>query len=255
MAEAIRLDIDDGVATITIDRPEHRNGMNTEMVVEMYDTVHLLARRTDVRIVVLTGAGDRFFCPGADLDASRRDPDAPTPEMPDLRYMEAAVVLHEMPAVTIAAINGSCAGAGLGWAAGCDLRVASTSANFATAFLDVGVAGDMGLPWSLSRIVGGAKARELFFLRGKFSAAEALEMGLVSAILEPVEFRAGVAEVVARLRNASPEALKAMKANFVASERMTFSDFVAIESERHVALVTGPSFQAGVARFLAQREQ
>jgi 2-(1,2-epoxy-1,2-dihydrophenyl)acetyl-CoA isomerase len=254
MRDTVQLDVDDGVATITIDRPEHRNGMNSEMVVEMYDIVHALARRTDVRIVVLTGAGDRFFCPGADLDASRRDLDEPAPPMPDLRYMEAAVVLHEMPAVTIAAINGSCAGAGLGWAAGCDLRVASSTANFATAFLDVGVAGDMGLPWSLSRIVGGAKARELFFLRGKFSATDALEVGLVSAVFEPAEFRAGIGAIVTRLRNASPEALRSMKANFVAAERMSFGDFVALESERHVALVTGPSFQAGVARFLAHRE-
>jgi len=254
MSDTVRLDVDDGVATVTIDRPGHRNGMNAEMVIEMYDTVQALARRTDVRIVVLTGAGDRFFCPGADLDASRRDPDEPAPPMPDRRYLEVAVVLHEMPAVTIAAINGSCAGAGLGWAAGCDLRFASSTANFATAFLDVGVAGDMGLPWSLSRIIGGAKARELFFLRGKFSAAEALDMGLVSAVFDPAGFGAGVGAIVTKLRKASPDALRSMKSNFVAAERLSFGDFVALESERHAALVTGPSFQEGVARFLDRRD-
>ncbi len=254
MSDTIRLDIDDGVATITIDRPEHRNGVNLAMVTEIYDTVLALAARSDLRVVVLTGAGDRFFCPGADLDGSRRSDDSPAAQMPDLRYMQTAVVLHEMPAVTIAAINGSCAGAGLGWAAGCDLRVASSTAMFATAFLDIGVAGDMGLPWSLSRIVGPAKARELFFLQGKFSATEALEMGLVSAVHAPDEFRSEVAAVVDRLRNASPDALMALKANFVAAERLSFGDFVALESERHVALVTGPSFQAGIARFIANRE-
>lgn len=253
MSDGIRLDIDDGVATITIDRSDHRNGMTGEMVMHMYDTVHQLAR-SDVRIVVLTGSGDRFFCPGADLDASRRDADAPPPDMPDLRYMESAVVLHEMPAVTIAAINGACAGAGLGWAAGCDLRVASSNAMFATAFLDIGVAGDMGLPWSLSRIVGGAKARELFFLRGKFPAAEALDMGLVSALFEPGDFRDGVEAIVTRLRGASPDALRAMKSNFVAADRLSFGDFVALESERHVSLVTGPSFQTGIELFLTRRE-
>ena len=209
MADPVRLDVVDGVATITIDRPDHRNAMTLEMVTQMYDVVHDLARG-DARIVVLTGAGDRFFCPGADLQASRRDDGAEPAVMPDLRYMESAVVLHEMPAVTIAAINGSCAGAGLGWAAGCDLRVASSNAMFATAFLDIGVAGDMGLPWSLSRIVGAAKARELFFLGGKFSAAEALDMGLVSAVFEPATFRAGVGDIVERLRAASPAVLRAM---------------------------------------------
>ncbi len=87
-----------------------------------------------------------------------------------------------MPAVTIAAISGACAGAGFGWACACDLRVASQTARFNTAFLDVGVAGDMGGPWTLPRIVGAAKARELYFLPGKFDAAEALRIGLVSRV-------------------------------------------------------------------------
>src|SRR5580765_8151085 len=153
---AVTLAVDDGVATITLDRPEQRNGMTGEMVAETYAALHDLRARTDVRVVVLTGAGDRFFCPGADLDHSKRTADEPSP-MPDPRVMQIPVILHEMPQVTLAAINGSCAGAGFGWAAACDLRVAVAHAKFATAFLDVGVAGDMGLPWTLTRILGAAK--------------------------------------------------------------------------------------------------
>lgn len=251
--ETIRVDIDGAVSTVTIDRPEQRNGMTGEMVSEMYEALQDLASRTDVRVVVLTATGDRFFCPGADLDLSRRDGGDGPPPLPDPRWMRSSVLLHEMPQVTLAAINGSCAGAGLGWAAACDLRVASSNAMFNTAFLDVGVAGDMGLPWSLGRLVGAARARELSFLRGKFDAAAAREMGLVSEVFAPAEFREGVAAIVERLRSAAPRALQAMKANYVASERMSFADFVDLETERHFQLVTGPEFAAGADAFVRAR--
>ena len=113
----------------------------------------------------------------------------------------------------------------------------------------------MGLPWSLSRIVGGAKARELFYLRGKFDAAEALQMGLVSAVFPSAEFADGVSQVVERLRRAAPRALRTMKANFVASERLPFVDFIDLETERHLQLVTGPEFQAGVDAFIKGRSR
>lgn len=142
----------------------------------MSDNLQAVARQTDVRIVVLTVAGDRFFCPGADLDASCCDLNELAPPIPDRRDPEVADLLHEMPAETIAAINGSCAGAGLAWTA------------------------------------------------------------------------------VTKLRNASSDALRSMKSNFVGTERLWFGDFVALESERFAALVTGPSLQEGIARFLDRRE-
>lgn len=247
----IDLTIDGAVATVTIDRSEQRNGITGEMMTELYEVLADLARRTDVRVVVVTGAGDRFFCPGADLDASGSDRDDAPP--PDPRLLHVAVLLHEMPQVTLAAINGACAGAGLGWAAACDLRIASHDAVFNVAFLDVGVAGDMGLPWSLSRLLGSGRARDLFFLRNKFDALTALEWGLVSEIHPAHEFRDRVAATVERLASAAPRALLTMKANFVASERMAFADFVDLETERHLQLVSGTEFRTGVARFLTER--
>jgi 2-(1,2-epoxy-1,2-dihydrophenyl)acetyl-CoA isomerase len=235
---------DGPVATITLDRPARRNAMTTEMVEMAHDRLEELAARDDVRVVVLTGAGAEFFCPGADLE-SRPGP-ARTPDVSRLRV---PVLLHDMPQVTIAAINGACAGAGLGWACACDVRVASASARFNTAFLDVGVAGDMGLPWSLMAAVGANRARELFFLRGRFSAADALDWGLVSAMYPAESFREEVAAVVDRLRNASPTALRFMKANFLAAERMGFADYVDLESERHLRIVAGPDFAEGARAF------
>ena len=245
---SVRCAIDGPVATVTIDRPERHNGMTAAMVVAAYDVLWDLTGRPDVRIVVLTGSGDRFFCPGADLEGR------PSEErLPDSRYFRVPVMLHEMPQLTIAAINGSVAGAGLGWACACDLRVAAASARFATAFLDVGVAGDMGLPWSLSRIVGPARARELFMLGGRFGAERALQLGLVSAVHADGSFRDEVAATVQRLAGAAPSALRALKANFVAAERMGFSDYLDVETERHMRLVRGAEFREGTRAFAEHR--
>src|SRR5204862_5686701 len=123
-----------------------------------------------IRVFVLTGAG-KAFCPGSDLkhfSGGGKD------EVLTSRQFKVTTLLHEIPAVTVAAINGACAGAGLGWALACDLRVMTASAKLNTAFLDVAVAGDMAIPWSLPRLVGAARARELSFIPRKIDAEEAL---------------------------------------------------------------------------------
>jgi 2-(1,2-epoxy-1,2-dihydrophenyl)acetyl-CoA isomerase len=249
--------VDDGVATITIDRPDNRNAVRLDTVEGLGAAARALAQRPDVRIAVLTGAGDRFFCPGADLvsasgrsDGEHSGTDRSGGEVWRLR---ASVAIHEMPQITVAAINGACAGAGFGYAAACDLRVASGAARFATAFLDVTVAGDMGLPWTLSRIVGGAKARELFLLRGKFDADEALDIGFVSAVYPAESFRPAVDELIDSLKRYKPLALRTLKENFLSSERMGFADYLDLEHERHMKLVSHPDFGAAAQAFRRQR--
>jgi 2-(1,2-epoxy-1,2-dihydrophenyl)acetyl-CoA isomerase len=230
--ETIRFDREGPVATLTLHRPERMNSMTNRMVQETTAALARAAEDRSIRVLVLTGAG-RSFCPGADIgNVASGQPDvALRPE--DFR---APVLLHEMPAITIAAINGACAGAGLGWACACDLRLAAASARFNTAFLDVGVAGDMGGPWTLSRLLGPAVARELYFLPGKLDAAEALRIGLVQRVVPDDDLAAEVAVVAGRLAAAAPLALRAMKANFVAAEKMGLADFVALETERHLSL-------------------
>ncbi|MGE0878289.1 MAG: enoyl-CoA hydratase/isomerase family protein [Acidimicrobiia bacterium] len=250
--EPVRCVVEGPVATLTLDRPDRRNAMTTEMVIELHDRLQELRARDDVRVVVLTASGEEFFCPGAYLGGGRGGGEA-TRRLPEPWHLQVPVLLHDMPQVTLAAINGACAGAGLGWALGCDLRIASSAARFNTAFLAVGVAGDMGVPWSLIRLVGAAKARELFFLKGKFDAAEALRLGIVSDVHPLETFRQEVAAAVERLASAPALALRTMKANFLAAEKMDFGDFVAIESERHLRLVTGPEFAAGIAAFQAAK--
>lgn len=253
----IRYEAAGGVGTLTLNRPERLNGMTNSMLHESHECLLGVARDPSVRVLVLTGAG-RGFCPGADLEHYTGDTAAGdaagvaeiTPTDQDFRV---PVVLHEMPQVTIAAVNGACAGAGLGWAAGCDLRVAARSANFSTAFLNVGVAGDMGGPWSLTRLLGAAKARELYFLGEKFSAEEALGFGFVSRVWDDDAFRDQVDALATWLAGAAPLALAGMKANFSAAERVGYGDFIALETERHHRLIASEDCKEAFAAFVEKR--
>jgi 2-(1,2-epoxy-1,2-dihydrophenyl)acetyl-CoA isomerase len=231
--QTILLSVDGPVATLTLNRPDRMNGMTNRMVRETADALELVAADATVRVLVLTGAG-RSFCPGADLQAVASGAVADEPLGP--AQFRAPVLLHEMPAVTIALINGACAGAGLGWAAACDLRVTTRSARFNTAFLDVAVAGDMALPWSLPRLLGAGKARELCMMPGKFDAAEAHRIGFVARVFDDDQFAAQADQVVQRLAGAAPAALRTMKANFLDAERLDLASFVELESQRHLAL-------------------
>jgi 2-(1,2-epoxy-1,2-dihydrophenyl)acetyl-CoA isomerase len=235
-SELVLLDVNGAIATVTLNRPERRNSITNPMLNRLSALLKDLAKRDDIRVVVLRGAG-HDFCPGADIQITGTGDSVGTVEGAPLDF-DAPVVLHTMAAVTIAAIDGGCAGAGLGWACACDLRIATPQAVFNTAFLDVGVAGDMGGPWTLPRIVGPAKARELYFLPGKFDAETALRMGLVSRLIPRERFETEVDQLAQRLAAAAPLALKAMKANFLAAEQSGLADFVRLETRRHIELFT-----------------
>lgn len=218
-----------GVGTLRFDRPEQLNGITNRMMLELHEALSAIALDYDTRVLVLTGAG-RAFCPGADLrHYASGEPDVPLRS----EHFQLTALLHELPQVTIAAINGACAGAGLGWAAACDLRYAAESARFNSAFLGVGISGDMAGPWTLPRILGAARARELFFLPGKFDAAEAERIGLVSRVFADDVFAKEIAAIAARIAASAPLALRAMKQNFLAAENLSLRDYIALETERH----------------------
>ena len=227
------------LATLTMNRPGRMNGMTSLMVHEAREALARAADDPGIRVLVLTGAGNAF-CPGADLNVVASGEERGVEESGDdgsgPRDYHVSTLLHEMHAVTIAAVNGACAGAAFGWACACDFRYAAESARFNVAFLDVGVAGDMGGPWTLPRIVGAARARELYFMPGKFDAAEALRIGLVSRVFPDSTFRAEVGAVVERLVEAAPIALRTMKANFVEAERMDLRSYIDLETARHIPM-------------------
>jgi 2-(1,2-epoxy-1,2-dihydrophenyl)acetyl-CoA isomerase len=163
------------------------------------------------------------------------------------------VLLHEMPQVTVAAINGACAGAGLGWACACDLRYATRSAKLNTAFLDVAVAGDMGLPWTLPRLVGAGRARELSLLPRKVTADEAAAMGLVNAAFDDDTFRGEVQAIVEQLAAKAPLARRGMKAHYVDAESMRFGEFIGMETEHHGVITATEDCKEAFRAFVDKR--
>ncbi len=250
--ETILFEVDGPVGRLTINRPDARNGMTTQMLEEAYDALSLASRNSDLRVLLLTGAGTHF-CPGADLNLQTSGPRDTTGKRRDVEAFHVATLLHEMPQVTIAAINGAAAGAGLGWALACDLRVAASSAMFNVAFLTVGVAGDMGGPWFLPRLLGAAKARELCFMPDKFDAAEALRIGMVSRVFDDSVFRDEAEAVVQRLAGAAPLAITALKQNFLAAERTGLADYITLESERHATIMQSDDTKEAMRAFMEKR--
>jgi 2-(1,2-epoxy-1,2-dihydrophenyl)acetyl-CoA isomerase len=245
----IRFEAADGIGRLTLNRPERLNAMTNRMLVETHDCLEEVATRKDVRVLVLTGEG-RGFCPGADLKHYTAG-EADVQSSP--RHFRVPLLLHRMPQVTIAAVNGACAGAGFGWACACDLRFAARSATFSSAFLNVASAGDMAGPWFLPRLVGAARARELYFLPEKFRADDALAIGLVSRVFDDASLRAEVDAIATRLAAASPHALATMKRNFVDAESMELETYVGIETERHIQVMAHPDAKEAFRAFVEKR--
>lgn len=248
--ETILYEIDENLATVTLNRPDNFNGITNTLMRELYECLNEVALESDVRVVIFTGAG-RAFCPGVDLKASTS---GQSHEPSRKEYFHITTLLHEMPKVTIAAVNGACAGAGFGWACACDLRYASERAMFNSAFLGVGISGDMAGPWLLPRIVGATKARELFFNSEKFNATEAERMGLVLKVFPDETLREEVRGIGQRLSKSAPLAIGEMKKNFINAENMPLRDYIELETERHSRTGASQDSREAMRAFVEKRE-
>ncbi len=251
------IDVDHGsdhagaVVTVTLNRPERLNALDLEHVLALRDELRALAKDDGVRAVVLTGAG-RGFCAGGDV-TSMTGEGGGQGEPVDLRaIMEVAELLHGMPPVTIAAVNGPCAGAGLSFACACDLRYAARSAVFVSAFLRVGSSGDHGSAWVLSRAVGPAKARELLFLGERIDAEEAHRVGLVSAVVDDDALRDHVDAIAAKLAGMPPNAARLMKQNLDDALTLPLGEYLDVEVERFAECSGSPEAVAAAKAFLGR---
>ena len=255
MNDTVLYEVQGGIATVTLNRPERLNTMTAELLGGAVEALEEAAADDSVRVVVFTGAG-RGFCAGADLAARNTLGEGNIDSRIGVlqRFERSALLLHEMPKITIAAVNGPAAGAGLGWACAADLRFASASAKFVTAFANVGLSGDFGGTWTLPRIVGASRARDLYLLSEAIDGTEAERIGLVSRAFPDADFRKEVATIAERLAAASPIALRNIKANLNDGERLGFVDAMTREAERHVRSgATEDAREAGRA-FLEKRK-
>jgi 2-(1,2-epoxy-1,2-dihydrophenyl)acetyl-CoA isomerase len=215
----------DGVAILTLNRPEARNALSEEMLQGLLEALPRLAADPDIGAVVVTGAGGAF-CAGGDVKgfaASKgganhgRSPESAAHSL--RQRMEVSRWLHEMPKITIASIPGAAAGAGLSIALACDFRIAAKGAKITTAFAKVGLSGDFGGTYFLTQLVGAAKARELYLLSDVILGEEAARIGMVTKAVEAGELEAETMALAKRFATGARITQGLMKKNLVTAEK------------------------------------
>lgn len=178
---SILLEIDQGVALLTLNRPDNLNSFNVEMHERMREAISTVRKDESVRVLVITGSG-RGFCAGQDLSDRSVSPDQ---EMPDLGaslenyYNPLMRSLRDLPMPVLCAVNGVAAGAGANIALACDITLAARSANFVQAFCKLGLVPDSGGTWTLPRVAGMARAKGMALLGDKISAEQAENWGMI----------------------------------------------------------------------------
>ena len=217
MTSPILLDVADGVATLTLNRPKALNALSFEMMHALSDATAKLARRDDLRVVVVQGAGDHFMAGGDLKDFASQLHLSPESRMATFRATIEQHVNRSVEAFAnlrvpvIGRVHGACAGYGLSLALGCDMVVAADNAYFTTAYASIGLSGDGGVSWLLPRIVGRHKAFELLLLADRFDASEALRLGVANKVVPLDELDTAVAALVGRFLRGPRETYAEMK--------------------------------------------
>jgi 2-(1,2-epoxy-1,2-dihydrophenyl)acetyl-CoA isomerase len=223
---------ENGVLTLTLNRPDRLNAFSPAMLDGLLAALQRAGSDPEVGAVVLTGAG-RGFCAGGDVKGMAERGDRGFEErVEELRSRHAIPkLLRTMPKVVVAMINGPCVGAGFSLALACDLRIAARSAKLGTAFAGVGFSGDFGGSWSLTRLVGTARARELYYLGTMLEAAEAERLGIVTRVVADDALRAETMALAQRIADGPRVALGYMKRNLHAAETEGFETVLDMEAE------------------------
>lgn len=251
--EAMKVLVENHVATLTLNRPDALNALSREMIETGLAALHRCYVDDAVRVVVLTGAG-RAFCAGGDVAQMHAGPSYQDLLNDQTAAHEFTRLLRDIPKVTVAAINGPAFGAGLALALATDLRIASDAASFGTAFATVGLDGDLGISWTLPKLIGEAKAKEMMFLPGRIDAHEAARIGLVNFVATAQDFEAERNTLTARLAASPMNALRFMKQNINAAHSESFAKTLDRETTSHISLMNDPDFHEGVQAFLERRK-
>jgi enoyl-CoA hydratase len=249
--ETLRVDTRNRVATVTIDRPEKRNALNAQVRRELTTAFDALADDGGIRVVILTGAGDKAFVAGADIgEFAERTPIQQRSAMEGRRIFE---VIADYPKPTIAAINGFALGGGCELALACDLRIAGRSARLGQPEVNLGILPGGGGTQRLPRLVGAGHAMRLI-LTGELVGAEAAErIGLVDLVVEDSELREQAQVLAERIAGHSPVALKLIKQAVRAAAEMPLSAGLALERELFITAFSSEDRAEGVAAFLEKR--
>lgn len=247
--------IENGVAWLTLNRPERLNALSPDMTAALSEALNRLATAREVGCIVITGAG-RGWCSGGDvktMEARGRDQTVEDRVEGLRRSHQLPLLMRNCPKVIVAAINGPVAGAGMGLALACDLRIAAKSARFGTAFVRIGYSGDYGGTWSLTRLVGTAKAREMYFLGDVIGAEEAVSLGIVNRLVEDEALRDEAMALARRIADGPRIALGYMKKNLLAAETEPFQTVLDLEAEHQARCAFTEDHKEAVAAFNEKR--
>lgn len=259
-------EISDGIAVLTMNRPQRRNALSAEMLGALADALRTCETDKDVACVVLTGAGGAF-CAGGDVKGMAEGKDSVSPNISGealdldsrihrqrISQRETSGRLHKMPKPTIAALPGAAAGAGFGLALACDLRVAAETAVMTTAFMRVGFSGDYGGTYFLSQLVGTAKARELYFLSERIDMKEALRLGLVNWVVPADQLMVKTMEIAHRIASGPRVAYRYMKENLNRAAAGEVDDCLDLEATHQIHTGLTEDHKEAARAFVEKRE-
>lgn len=253
--------LDDGILTLTLNRPQARNAMSRAMNEALQQQLAQAELDPAVKCIVLTGAGNAF-CAGGDVKGMAAARDGTVGAMTidqaihrqRLNQRGTAGRLFQMPKPTLASLPGAAAGAGLSLALACDLRVMASTAFLTTAFARVGFSGDYGGSYFLTQLVGSAKARELYFLSERVSADEALRLGLANWVCEGQALAARTREIALRLAQGPTVAYRYMKENLNRALAGALDECLDLEATHHIHCGQTEDHREAARAFVEKRE-
>tara|TARA_E500000331_G_scaffold98156_1_gene94889 strand:+ start:86 stop:916 length:831 start_codon:yes stop_codon:yes gene_type:complete len=253
--------VDERVATITLNRPEKRNALSDRLTPALRQTLLDLETRSDVGCIIITGSGSAF-CAGGDvggMGASKTPADAPQPSAEErtrtLIQKQETLTLrladHAKP--TIASLPGVAAGAGLSIALACDIRIAAASTFITTAFRNIGFSGDYGGSWLLTQLIGPSRAKDLYYTARRVHADEAVQLGLLNRVVADEELASATLELARQIASGPPIALGYMKENINRAVTGDLRSCLALEADRMTRCAATKDHKEAVSAFLEKR--
>ncbi len=243
-----------GIVTLTLNQPHNRNAMSHRMGEEFQQAIQEIGRDPEARFLIITGRGDSF-CAGGDFDTVIRDLELPPVNLKAQvqRYYLKFLCLRDLTIPTLAAVNGHAAGAGFSLVLACDMRIASTRAQFVMSFIRLGVHPGMGATYSLPRTVGTARAFEIFLTGDPVSAREALSMGLVNRVVEPQELMPSAISLAQRVSSLPQLPIRYMKRSIYMGMKADLMDVLEFESFAQALCSQTEDLKEGIAAFREKR--
>ena len=255
-SEPLLVEVTDGIAWLRLNRPEAMNSLDNALKDALVAALHAVGEDPAVRCVVLSGTG-RAFCVGQDLKEHVRslgDPSSTLATTVTDHYNPIVLALSTMNKPVVAALNGVAAGAGMSFALACDFRIASDAAGLNTSFAGIALSCDSGASWTLPRLVGPARAKELLLMPRTVSAEEALTLGLVTKVVPHEELESAVAELARRLADGPTLAYGSIRRAVAHSASADLADALANEAELMALTGSSSDHRAAVDAFLAKEK-